>query len=116
MGSTGKGMELFQSDMSLVMTDVEGSTALWEWNSCIMNIALGMHDHTLRAVMPQFFGYEVWPMLLLSGCLLASQPVCCTAEPQLLLPQLLHRQLAACKKAKLITVRATQPQTAFHAP
>ncbi len=75
MGSTGKGMELFQSDMSLVMTDVEGSTALWEWNSYIMNIALGLHDHTLRALLPQFFGYEVWPMLLLSGCLLALQPV-----------------------------------------
>jgi hypothetical protein len=39
MGSTGKGMDLFQSDMSLVMTDVEGSTALWEWNSYIMNTA-----------------------------------------------------------------------------
>ncbi len=79
MGSTGKRMELFQSDMSLVMTDVEGSTALWEWNSHIMNIALGLHDHTLRALLPQFFGYEVWPMLFLSGSLLAVQPVCCTA-------------------------------------
>ncbi|DBB13208.1 TPA: hypothetical protein ACH3X3_004956 [Trebouxia sp. C0006] len=78
MGSTGKGMELFQSDMSLVMTDVEGSTGLWEWNSHIMNIALGLHDHTLRALLPQFFGYEVWPVLLWSGSLLALQPVCCT--------------------------------------
>jgi len=77
MGSTGKGMDLFQSDMSLVMTDVEGSTALWEWNSYIMNIALGLHDHTLRALLPQCFGYEVWPMLLWSECLLALQPVCC---------------------------------------
>jgi hypothetical protein len=77
MGTTGKGMDLFQSDMSLVMTDVEGSTALWEWNSYIMNIALGLHDHTLRALLPQFFGYEVWPMLLWSECLLALQPVCC---------------------------------------
>ena len=54
-----KGTEVFQSGMSLVMTDVEGSTSLWEWNSRVMNSALGLHDHTLRSLLPNYFGYEV---------------------------------------------------------
>ena len=54
-----KGTEVFQNGMSLVMTDVEGSTALWEGNSRVMNSALGLHDHTLRSLLPKYFGYEV---------------------------------------------------------
>lgn len=54
-----KGMEVFQNGMSIVMTDVEGSTALWEWNSRVMNSALALHDHTLRSLLPKYFGYEV---------------------------------------------------------
>lgn len=59
MERLGKGMDLFHSGMSIVMTDVEGSTGLWEWNSRIMNSALALHDHTLRSLLPKYFGYEV---------------------------------------------------------
>ena len=60
-----KGMEVFQNGMSIVMTDVEGSTALWEWNSRIMNLALALHDHTLRSLLPKYFGYEVMIILII---------------------------------------------------
>ena len=59
MDRTGKGMEVFRDGMTLVMTDVEGSTALWEWNSRVMNSALALHDHTLRSLLPKHYGYEV---------------------------------------------------------
>ena len=91
MGSTGKGLELFQSDMSQVMTDVEGGTALWEWNNYIMNIALGLHDHTLLCC----HSADSRELLCHSSCI---------------------AKLAACKKAKLTTIRATQLKTAFYAP
>ncbi len=69
MERQGKGMDLFHSGMSIVMTDVEGSTGLWEWNSRIMNSALALHDHILRSLLPKYFGYEV------SGF----QPICCVS-------------------------------------
>ncbi len=70
MERQGKGMDLFHSGMSIVMTDVEGSTSLWEWNSRIMNSALALHDHTLRSLLPKYFGYEVsLPAHLLRLCL-----------------------------------------------
>ena len=53
-----RGSDVFQSDMCLVMTDVEGSTALWEWNGHVMNVALGLHDYTLRSLLPKHFGNE----------------------------------------------------------
>ena len=62
MERQGKGMELFHSGISIVMTDVEGSTGLWEWNGSIMNSALALHDHTLRSLLPKYFGYEVSPL------------------------------------------------------
>ena len=45
--------------MSLVMPDVEGSTAPWDWNSHVMNMALQLHHQTLRNLLPQFFAYQV---------------------------------------------------------
>ena len=59
MERQGKGMDLFHAGMSIVMTDVEASTSLWEWNSRIMNAALALHDYTLRSLLPKYFGYEV---------------------------------------------------------
>ena len=59
MERQGKGMDLFRAGISIVMTDVEASTSLWEWNSRTMNAALALHDHTLRSLLPKYFGYEV---------------------------------------------------------
>ncbi len=64
MERQGKGLDVFCSGMSIVMTDVEGSTALWEWNSRVMSPALALHDHTLRSLLPKYFGYEVSPSAL----------------------------------------------------
>lgn len=65
-----RGSDVFQSGMCLVMTDVEGSTALWEWNGHLMNVALGLHDFTLRSLLPKYFGSEVWQRTATS-CLLS---------------------------------------------
>ena len=41
------------------MTDVEGSTELWEWDRLTMMEAITTHDRIMRAQLPKFFGYEV---------------------------------------------------------
>lgn len=46
-------------EVTLVLTDVEGSTELWEWDTEITSIAIDIHDRLLRANMSRFFGYEV---------------------------------------------------------
>jgi class 3 adenylate cyclase len=43
----------------LVCTDVEGSTAMWEWNSAAMQDAIFIHDIVLRKLMPEHCGVEV---------------------------------------------------------
>ncbi|GLI61994.1 hypothetical protein VaNZ11_004565, partial [Volvox africanus] len=49
-----------QSSMvTLVLTDVEGSTELWEWDTDVMAAAIELHDHTLRFNLSKWQGYEV---------------------------------------------------------
>ena len=45
--------------MTLVCTDVEGSTNLWEWDRVAMMAAMATHDVILRAHIADFHGYEV---------------------------------------------------------
>ncbi|KAG2502119.1 hypothetical protein HYH03_000611 [Edaphochlamys debaryana] len=45
--------------VTLVLTDVEGSTELWEWDTDLMAAAIDLHDHTLRSQMSKWYGYEV---------------------------------------------------------
>uniref|UniRef100_A0A7S0UVR3 Guanylate cyclase domain-containing protein n=1 Tax=Polytomella parva TaxID=51329 RepID=A0A7S0UVR3_9CHLO len=45
--------------VTLVMTDVEGSTELWEWDTGLMAEAIELHDRTIRAHMSAWSGYEV---------------------------------------------------------
>lgn len=47
------------NQVTIVMTDVEASTALWEWNGMAMNAAISMHDDLIRYSMRQYHGYEV---------------------------------------------------------
>ena len=35
--------------LTLVMTDVEGSTELWEWDRVVMMEAITLHDRIMRA-------------------------------------------------------------------
>lgn len=48
-----------RSEVTLVCTDVEGSTAMWEWNSGVMQEAIFIHDSVLRKLMPEHCGVEV---------------------------------------------------------
>eukprot|EP00798_Chlamydomonas_sp_ICE-L_P017494 gene17494-23802_t len=48
--------------VTLVITDVEASTELWEWDppgSGIMSAALDIHDRALRRTLAAYYGYEV---------------------------------------------------------
>ena len=45
--------------VSIVVTDIEGSTALWEWNPKLMAKVNEAHDRIMRRAASQFMGYEV---------------------------------------------------------
>eukprot|EP00899_Mesostigma_viride_P017695 jgi/Mesvir1/25927/Mv25943-RA.2 len=44
--------------VTCVITDIEGSTSLWEWNPTVMRQALAIHHNVLRALLPKYYGYE----------------------------------------------------------
>jgi class 3 adenylate cyclase len=46
-------------DVTFVVTDVAGSTELWEWNAEVMDLALQLHDATLRTLIFKHLGHEV---------------------------------------------------------
>ncbi|KAL3134262.1 hypothetical protein ABBQ38_006526 [Trebouxia sp. C0009 RCD-2024] len=50
---------LVHKEVTLVMTDVQASSKLWEWDARVMDQALSMHDACLRSVLHQDYGYEV---------------------------------------------------------
>ena len=45
--------------MTLVCTDVEGSTEMWEWDHKAMMDAISLHDRVIRMHLAKFGGYEV---------------------------------------------------------
>jgi class 3 adenylate cyclase len=45
--------------VTMVMTDVQGSTRLWEWDSNAMASAITMHDTLMRKLLRRYSGYEV---------------------------------------------------------
>lgn len=51
---TGAGKQV-----TLVCTDVEGSTELWEWDKEAMDEAQAQHDRIMRSQLSHFCGYEV---------------------------------------------------------
>ncbi|KAK9815654.1 hypothetical protein WJX72_007454 [[Myrmecia] bisecta] len=57
--TAAKKLGLVHKEITLVMTDVEGSTELWEWNPEVTKKAIDMHDETLRSLLKTHFGYEV---------------------------------------------------------
>lgn len=58
--------------LTLVATDVEGSTELWEWNRAAMMDAQTIHDRLIRANLSKCFGYEVATEVRCRLC----RPVC----------------------------------------
>ena len=47
-------------EITVVITDVEGSTELWEDDYELMTHAQEMHDSILRSLIGRYCGYEVW--------------------------------------------------------
>jgi len=45
--------------VSHVVTDIEGSTNLWEWNSVVMDHALKIHHELVRKLLVKHFGFEI---------------------------------------------------------
>ncbi|KAK9840224.1 hypothetical protein WJX74_005856 [Apatococcus lobatus] len=48
------------NELTLCMTDVAGSTALWECNASVMNAALALQEDCLRGLLPKHSGHEVY--------------------------------------------------------
>eukprot|EP00899_Mesostigma_viride_P021702 jgi/Mesvir1/29533/Mv14935-RA.2 len=44
--------------IAAIITDIEGSTSLWEWNPEVMKRALAIHHNVCRLLLPKFHGYE----------------------------------------------------------
>ncbi|KAK9862122.1 hypothetical protein WJX84_008467 [Apatococcus fuscideae] len=49
-----------QKELTLCMTDVSGSTALWEWDPVVMNKALAIQEECLRGLLSRHCGHEVY--------------------------------------------------------
>lgn len=47
------------SNVTIVVTDVQASTKLWQRSSVYMNRALAVHDKIMRTTIQQTYGYEV---------------------------------------------------------
>ena len=47
------------SSVAIVFTDIEGSTALWNFNPSSMNAALEIHNNVMRQAAIRHLGYEV---------------------------------------------------------
>ena len=60
MERQGKGMDLFHSGVTLVMSSIEGLEALAQTTSArCMGSALTLSDNAMRSVLPKYCGYEV---------------------------------------------------------
>jgi len=48
-----------EGEMSIVITDVQGSTSLWEWDAEIVKEAVSIHEKILRDNCVRFNGFEI---------------------------------------------------------
>jgi len=48
-----------EGEMAIVITDVQGSTSLWEWDSDIVKEAVSIHEKILRDNCVRFNGFEI---------------------------------------------------------
>lgn len=59
MRQSGARPPMGTDEVTMVFTDVQGSTSLWEANASAMEQALKLHDATIRQVLARHGGYEV---------------------------------------------------------
>jgi len=48
-----------EGHVAVVITDVEGSTALWEWDASVMKESIVVHEEVIRRNITRFEGYEL---------------------------------------------------------
>ncbi|GBF94709.1 adenylate cyclase [Raphidocelis subcapitata] len=58
-GVISDGNDRVLREVTVVITDVEGSTELWEWDHGVMNIAQELHDNVMRDLISKYCGFEV---------------------------------------------------------
>ncbi|WIA37804.1 hypothetical protein OEZ86_014669 [Tetradesmus obliquus] len=58
-GIISDGNDRVLREVTLVVTDVEGSTELWEWDYAVMTLAQEVHDSVMRSLIGRYCGYEV---------------------------------------------------------
>ena len=57
--AAARSIGLTPGEVTLVITDLQGSTELWEWNPQIMDIANDLHAQLARRLLKTYCGYEV---------------------------------------------------------
>ncbi len=58
-----KLLGLPMKELTLCITDIAGSTALWEWNPRVMDKAQALQEQCLRSLLPKHCGHEVRNLL-----------------------------------------------------
>lgn len=54
-----KKLPLAAGEATYCVTDIEGSTTLWEWNADAMDRALKIHHKVCRSLTTRYFGFEI---------------------------------------------------------
>lgn len=57
--AAAKSLGLTPCEITLVITDLQGSTELWEWNPQVMDVANALHAQLARRLLKKYCGYEV---------------------------------------------------------
>ncbi|KIY97406.1 adenylate cyclase [Monoraphidium neglectum] len=58
-GLISDGNDRVLREVTIVITDVEGSTELWEWDGGVMDAAQEIHDSLMRDLISKYCGFEV---------------------------------------------------------
>ena len=105
-------------ELTLCMTDVSGSTALWEWNPRVMDTALALQEGCLRSLLPKHSGHEVsgadlhfWQAAAAVASIVTATG--CLHAPWLAHPHL-HLDAVQLQSCLVLVVRMTAPSGAQH--
>ena len=61
-------------EITLVFTDIQGSTKLWEAHGAAFQVALDLHNQVIRTSIERHMGYEVKTEALYGGVSPISMP------------------------------------------
>lgn len=57
--AAARSLGLTPGEITLIITDLQGSTELWEWNPQVMDVANALHAQLARRLLKKYCGYEV---------------------------------------------------------